>query len=106
MRAIGTVSAVQRPRRSFTASDKPVNASFEILVWTPPGQRQFVDLARYAEYYQGKFQMTDAELAEFMETRTRDSMPSHNRSMAAAPKSSFNDRSSTPRSLSSPFSPG
>jgi alpha-D-ribose 1-methylphosphonate 5-triphosphate diphosphatase len=38
-----------------------------------PGQRQFVDVGRYAEYYQGKFQMTDAELAEFMTTRTRDS---------------------------------
>jgi alpha-D-ribose 1-methylphosphonate 5-triphosphate diphosphatase len=38
-----------------------------------PGQRQFVDGARYAEYYQGKFQMTDEELAEFMRTRTRDS---------------------------------
>lgn len=38
-----------------------------------PGQRQFVDVARYAEYYQGKFQMTDAELGEFMITRTRDS---------------------------------
>ncbi|ADP70770.1 phosphonate metabolism protein PhnM [Rhodomicrobium vannielii ATCC 17100] len=37
-----------------------------------PGQRQFVDGARYAEYYQGKFQMTDAELAEFMRTRRRD----------------------------------
>jgi alpha-D-ribose 1-methylphosphonate 5-triphosphate diphosphatase len=38
-----------------------------------PGQRQFVDGARYAEYYQGKYQMTDEELAEFIRTRTRDS---------------------------------
>jgi alpha-D-ribose 1-methylphosphonate 5-triphosphate diphosphatase len=37
-----------------------------------PGQRQFVDSARYAEYYQGKFHFTDAELAEFMRERTRD----------------------------------
>ncbi len=37
-----------------------------------PGQRQFVDGARYAEYYQGKFNFTDEELAEFMRTRTRD----------------------------------
>ncbi len=38
-----------------------------------PGQRQFVDVERYAEYYQGKFQMTDAELAEFIRTRTQNS---------------------------------
>ncbi|MGO9172762.1 MAG: alpha-D-ribose 1-methylphosphonate 5-triphosphate diphosphatase [Rhodomicrobium sp.] len=38
-----------------------------------PGQRQFVDSRKYAEYYQGKFNMTDGELAEFMETRRRDS---------------------------------
>ncbi len=38
-----------------------------------PGQRQFVDARKYAEYYQGKFNMTDEELAEFIETRTRDS---------------------------------
>jgi alpha-D-ribose 1-methylphosphonate 5-triphosphate diphosphatase len=38
-----------------------------------PGQRQFVDVARYAEYYKGKFQMTDEELIQFMEARTRDS---------------------------------
>jgi alpha-D-ribose 1-methylphosphonate 5-triphosphate diphosphatase len=37
-----------------------------------PGQRQFVDSRKYAEYYQGKFDMSDAELAEFMEARTRD----------------------------------
>jgi alpha-D-ribose 1-methylphosphonate 5-triphosphate diphosphatase len=37
-----------------------------------PGQRQFVDISKYAEYYQGKFGMSDAELAEFMETRRRD----------------------------------
>ncbi len=38
-----------------------------------PGQRQFVDERRYAEYYQGKFAMTDEELAHFMATRARDS---------------------------------
>ena len=37
-----------------------------------PGQRQFADPRKYAEYYQGRFNMTDAELAEFMEARTRD----------------------------------
>jgi len=38
-----------------------------------PGQRQFIDISRYAEYYQGKFGMSDAELAEFVASRTRDS---------------------------------
>ncbi len=38
-----------------------------------PGQRQFVDIAKYAEYYQGTFHMTDEELSDFMEARTRDS---------------------------------
>jgi alpha-D-ribose 1-methylphosphonate 5-triphosphate diphosphatase len=38
-----------------------------------PGQRQFVDSTKYAEYYQGKFNMTDTELAEFIDTRRRDS---------------------------------
>ena len=37
-----------------------------------PGQRQFVDRAKYAEYYQGKFNMTGAELEAFMQSRTRD----------------------------------
>ena len=38
-----------------------------------PGQRQFVDSRKYAEYYQGKFNMTDAELQDFMEARRRNS---------------------------------
>ncbi len=38
-----------------------------------PGQRQFVDIARYAEYYQGKFNMSDAELSDFIQTRTESS---------------------------------
>jgi alpha-D-ribose 1-methylphosphonate 5-triphosphate diphosphatase len=38
-----------------------------------PGQRQFIDSQKYAEYYQGKFNMTDAELAAFMDKRRQDS---------------------------------
>ena len=34
-----------------------------------PGQRQFVDLQRYADYYQGKYGMTDAELEAFIKER-------------------------------------
>jgi alpha-D-ribose 1-methylphosphonate 5-triphosphate diphosphatase len=37
-----------------------------------PGQRQFTDIARYAEYYQGKFSMSDEELAAFMDQRRAD----------------------------------
>ncbi len=35
-----------------------------------PGQRQFTDLDRYKEYYQGKFNMSDEEIAEFIAQRT------------------------------------
>jgi alpha-D-ribose 1-methylphosphonate 5-triphosphate diphosphatase len=35
-----------------------------------PGQRQFTDLDRYKEYYQGKFNMNDEELAAFIAQRT------------------------------------
>jgi len=37
-----------------------------------PGQRQFMDVARYAEYYQGKFNMSDAELQAFIDARKAD----------------------------------
>lgn len=37
-----------------------------------PGQRQFVDVSRYAEYYQGKFNMSDAELQAFIDARKAD----------------------------------
>jgi alpha-D-ribose 1-methylphosphonate 5-triphosphate diphosphatase len=37
-----------------------------------PGQRQFTDLAKYKEYYSGKFGMTDEELAEFITQREAD----------------------------------
>lgn len=37
-----------------------------------PGQRQFAKLEKYAEYYQGKFGMSDAELQEFIDARMAD----------------------------------
>jgi alpha-D-ribose 1-methylphosphonate 5-triphosphate diphosphatase len=37
-----------------------------------PGQRQFMDIRRYAEYYQGKFGMSDAELQAFIDQRKAD----------------------------------
>lgn len=32
-----------------------------------PGQRQFADLAKYREYYQGKYKLSDAELEAFIQ---------------------------------------
>lgn len=37
-----------------------------------PGQRQFMDLDRYIEYYQGRFNMSDEELNTFIEQRRKD----------------------------------
>jgi alpha-D-ribose 1-methylphosphonate 5-triphosphate diphosphatase len=37
-----------------------------------PGQRQFTDLAKYKEYYSGKYGMTDEELAEFIAQREEE----------------------------------
>ncbi|WP_088346395.1 MULTISPECIES: alpha-D-ribose 1-methylphosphonate 5-triphosphate diphosphatase [Rhodomicrobium] len=37
-----------------------------------PGQRQFTDINRYVEYYQGKFGMTDEELKSFIAQREED----------------------------------
>lgn len=37
-----------------------------------PGQRQFVSIAAYSKYYQGKFGLTDEQLAEFMRERRAD----------------------------------
>lgn len=37
-----------------------------------PGQRQFTDIRRYADYYQDKFNMSDAELQAFIEERLED----------------------------------
>ena len=34
-----------------------------------PGQRQFTRMDKYAEYYQGKYGMTDAELERFIEEK-------------------------------------
>jgi alpha-D-ribose 1-methylphosphonate 5-triphosphate diphosphatase len=48
-----------------------------------PGQRQFTDLDRYKEYYQGKFGMSDAELAEFIAQRTEDQKQHSARNRAA-----------------------
>ena len=37
-----------------------------------PGQRQYREVARYAEYYQGKFGLSDAQLDAFMAERMAD----------------------------------
>lgn len=48
-----------------------------------PGQRQFTDIERYKEYYQGKFGMSEAELAEFIAQRTDDQKKYSARNRAA-----------------------
>jgi alpha-D-ribose 1-methylphosphonate 5-triphosphate diphosphatase len=51
--------------------DDPLVGLLSVMDHTP-GQRQFRDVAVYARYYQGKFAMSDEELAEFIETRKAD----------------------------------
>jgi alpha-D-ribose 1-methylphosphonate 5-triphosphate diphosphatase len=48
-----------------------------------PGQRQFTDLAKYKEYYSGKFGMTEEELAEFIALREADQRQYSARNRAA-----------------------
>ncbi|MBX2806466.1 MAG: alpha-D-ribose 1-methylphosphonate 5-triphosphate diphosphatase, partial [Hyphomicrobiales bacterium] len=51
-----------------------------------PGQRQFMDLDRYLEYYKGKFGMSDEELNAFIEQRREDQRnhSEHNRAAVVA----------------------
>jgi len=48
-----------------------------------PGQRQFTDLDRYVEYYQGKFGMSDEELKAFIAQREEDQRKHSARNRAA-----------------------
>jgi alpha-D-ribose 1-methylphosphonate 5-triphosphate diphosphatase len=48
-----------------------------------PGQRQFTDISRYKEYYQGKFGMTEEELSEFIAQREEDQRNHSARNRAA-----------------------
>jgi len=48
-----------------------------------PGQRQFTNLDRYKEYYQGKFGMTEEELTEFITQREKDQRNHSARNRAA-----------------------
>jgi alpha-D-ribose 1-methylphosphonate 5-triphosphate diphosphatase len=48
-----------------------------------PGQRQFTDLNRYKEYYQGKYGMSDEELADFIAQREEDQRNHSARNRAA-----------------------
>lgn len=38
-----------------------------------PGQRQFVKLSKYREYYQGKYQLSDTEMEQFIERQMANS---------------------------------
>ena len=65
--------------------DDPLVKLVSIMDHTP-GQRQFTKLEKYAEYYQGKFGLTDAQLAEFIAARREDQRlhSARNRSHAVA----------------------
>ena len=58
--------------------DEPLVRLVSLMDHTP-GQRQFVNLAKYREYYQGKYGLTDAEVAALIEARIAD----HDRHAAA-----------------------
>lgn len=51
--------------------DHPLNLMVSSMDHTP-GQRQFVRVETYAEYYQGKFGLSDQELKDFMDERRAD----------------------------------
>jgi len=51
--------------------DDPLVGLVSVMDHTP-GQRQFHDIAVYADYYQRKHGMSEAELARFMDERRRD----------------------------------
>lgn len=51
--------------------DHPLVSLLSVMDHTP-GQRQFVNFDAHTAYYQGKYNMSDAELEEFVEQRLRD----------------------------------
>lgn len=51
-----------------------------------PGQRQFVDVSKYREYYQAKHGFSDAEMNAYMEDRKRDQALHSDRNRAYAAK--------------------
>jgi alpha-D-ribose 1-methylphosphonate 5-triphosphate diphosphatase len=52
-------------------ADHPLIGLMSLMDHTP-GQRQFVTMEQYKVYYQGKYQLSDAELATFVAERKRD----------------------------------
>jgi alpha-D-ribose 1-methylphosphonate 5-triphosphate diphosphatase len=52
-------------------ADHPLIGLMSLMDHTP-GQRQFVTMEQYKVYYQGKYQLSDDELATFVAERTRD----------------------------------
>lgn len=51
--------------------ERPLVGLVSVMDHTP-GQRQFVDEAKYVQYYQGKHGFTDAEMAQYIVDRKRD----------------------------------
>jgi alpha-D-ribose 1-methylphosphonate 5-triphosphate diphosphatase len=52
-------------------ADHPLIGLMSLMDHTP-GQRQFVTMEQYKVYYQGKYQLSDAELTTFVAERKRD----------------------------------
>ncbi len=52
--------------QSFEALSAEPEVCLVSLMDHTPGQRQFVDIGKFAEYYQGKYGLTDDELADYM----------------------------------------
>jgi len=63
--------------------DDPLVKLVSIMDHTP-GQRQFVKIEKYAEYYQGKYGLSDEALAKFIDARREDQVKysANNRSYA------------------------
>lgn len=65
------VSSADAIRRFEHFADWPLVRLVSVMDHTP-GQRQFVHLSKYAEYYQAKFRMSDEQLAAFIADRRAD----------------------------------
>ena len=50
--------------------DEPLLRLVSLMDHTP-GQRQFVDLEKHREYYQGRLRLTDAEMRRYVEDKMR-----------------------------------
>ena len=66
--------AVAGAAKAFDSFIDHPRAKLVSLMDHTPGQRQFVDVAKYYEYYQGKFGYTDAQMQAMVERRRNDQL--------------------------------